>query len=333
MSAAIAVSGPYARISAAPAFEMVAHAGGGIDGYTGTNSLEAIRASADRGDNTVEIDFIKTTDGRVVCAHDWVMSARVPFAPDSAVTLAEFSRYRIYDKFTPLSLDSLALFLITRPDVTVITDTKYGDYTALATVAKEYPNMRARFIPQVYSFEDYSRVKALGYDRVIVTLYAMTLSVKSNIDYVVKSAKGLGVYAVTIPDTILTAEYAQALNRAGIRFYSHTVNDPVRADTLRSLGAAGVYTDTLTMGSVGAEPHMTGEAPMTAVLERYGVRYVPIAALARAYGAENYAYHPDEGAITFDYKGRRYKFVAGKSAAVYREWFYVPQNTAENIFR
>ena len=50
---------------------LIYHAGGGIDGLTYSNSREALEHTLNQGNRFVEVDFLFTSDGQLVCAHDW----------------------------------------------------------------------------------------------------------------------------------------------------------------------------------------------------------------------------------------------------------------------
>ncbi|MDR3277547.1 MAG: hypothetical protein LBT12_02145 [Oscillospiraceae bacterium] len=229
-------------------FNIVAHAGGIVDGTAGTNSVEALYASAARGRTLIEVDLLQTTDGKFVLAHDWeYMSGRVPRAENAPVSQEVFAQYRIFGKFTAATIESLIDFLGEYPEVEIVTDTKYRDYTALSYIASRYQDYGHRFIPQVYRLEDYGAVRALGYERVIVTLYAMTFEAKKDASAVAEQAAALGVYAVTLPDELLELGdgYPDELNRRAVRFFVHTVNSAERAAELSAMGAAGVYSDSL----------------------------------------------------------------------------------------
>ncbi len=49
----------------------IAHAGGEIDGYKYTNTLEAVNTNYKKGFRLFELDIIKTADNIYVAAHDW----------------------------------------------------------------------------------------------------------------------------------------------------------------------------------------------------------------------------------------------------------------------
>lgn len=71
----------------------IAHAGGGYNLLTYTDSLEALNANRNHYD-LFEIDFNTTQDGEIVCIHDWEGSAARSFGikMTSAPTFAEFNQ-------------------------------------------------------------------------------------------------------------------------------------------------------------------------------------------------------------------------------------------------
>ena len=50
---------------------LIAHAFGGIDDKTYTNSLEAFQTNYDKGFRVFEVDLILTSDGGLAARHDW----------------------------------------------------------------------------------------------------------------------------------------------------------------------------------------------------------------------------------------------------------------------
>ena len=63
--------------------QLIAHAGGGINGLTYMNSLEAIDLNYSLGLRYFEIDFSWTNDDRLVCIHDWKQSYKRLFNNDT----------------------------------------------------------------------------------------------------------------------------------------------------------------------------------------------------------------------------------------------------------
>jgi glycerophosphoryl diester phosphodiesterase len=50
---------------------IIAHAGGKIDGFIYTNSLEALNSSYKKGCLLFELDIQETSDGKLIAVHDW----------------------------------------------------------------------------------------------------------------------------------------------------------------------------------------------------------------------------------------------------------------------
>ena len=94
----------------------VIHAGGVVGGDVGTNSLESLNNSFYNGYRYIELDFNFTTDGHLVCVHDWQKNY---FGSDynfkGAVSLEEFKQLKIEGKYTPLTLKTLEDWLMNKP--------------------------------------------------------------------------------------------------------------------------------------------------------------------------------------------------------------------------
>ena len=72
----------------------IAHAGGQFNGATYTNSLEALDQNYEAGFRAFEIDLSFTSDGELVCLHDWgrvlpeVLICRLPLRfPSSSLNV------------------------------------------------------------------------------------------------------------------------------------------------------------------------------------------------------------------------------------------------------
>ena len=244
-------SGEISPDDAPSPFVFVAHAGGFAEGYAESNSAEAMQNSAQRGYTLIELDIIKTSDGRFALAHDWeYMSNRVPLTPNESVTAAEFLQYKWFGNLTTVMLDYLFDgFLDKFPNVRIVTDTKLGDYSSLEYIAETYPDYIDRFIPQAYAFEDCEMLRALGFGDIIVTVYLMSLDYKASPSLIAERALECGVYAMTIPLELIDSDgYAENLRTGEIRYFVHTVNSVEQAEWLSTLGFYGIYTDILMAG-------------------------------------------------------------------------------------
>lgn len=219
----------------------VAHAGGGYKGLGGTDSIDALNYNLKKYD-LFELDFMVTSDGEVVCIHDWEESATFSFGVQLAKvpTIAEFNRLNsVNKKYTHCTLSSLMDWLERNPQKRIVTDVKDDNLYVLKEIAKRYPPERMqRFIPQIYFPSEYDEVRALGYKDIIFTLYRYG---KSDSKFL-RNARSMDLYALTIPSgrAKTLAPRAACL---GIPTYAHTVNDSKEFDRLKSYGIVEIYTD------------------------------------------------------------------------------------------
>ncbi|MCL2588333.1 MAG: hypothetical protein FWD84_02880, partial [Oscillospiraceae bacterium] len=210
------------------------------------------------------VDFMPTSDGRIVLTHVWRnMPNRIPGAPDHIVSHAEFMSFRLFNRYTPMDLDMLIAFLDEHPDIRIITDTKdgYDAYTALYVIAEQFPDHVDRFIAQAYRFDHVPRIRAIGFEDVIVTLYMYPEEFLAQPEEIARLAHEHAVYAVTIPEYGIMPDYAERLDIAHIRFFAHTVNNPLRAEQLWEMGFYGIYTNFLIYEEGQAVPQTWGLSP------------------------------------------------------------------------
>src|SRR5690606_23596247 len=118
----------------------VAHAGGGYDGKTYTNSIQALEYNKKRY-SLFEIDFSWTSDGELVCIHDWEHSFERSFGlkTQSPVSFNEF--IRLVDEKSDVekcTLSSLSEWIKKNPGKRIVTDIKERNYSALKLIAERY---------------------------------------------------------------------------------------------------------------------------------------------------------------------------------------------------
>jgi len=145
----------------------VIHACGAIHGddgeeYTYVNCLEPLQNSIDHGNHYIEVDFDKTIDDKLVCAHYL----------HADISEHDYLQGKEYDQFTRMNLDMLADVLLENPEVYIVTDIK-GDYNfeGCRKIANMYPELRDNFIIQVYHDSEYEPIRKLGFKYIILTLY------------------------------------------------------------------------------------------------------------------------------------------------------------------
>ena len=101
----------------------IAHAGGMIDGYRYTNSLDALDLSYANGFRMFELDLIYTSDKVLVAAHDWNYWKNITSCDKYLpVTKKHFLEHLIYDTYTPLTIDEINEWFKEHPDAILVTD-------------------------------------------------------------------------------------------------------------------------------------------------------------------------------------------------------------------
>ena len=224
---------------------MILHAGGVTpEGVTGSDSLEALEHSYENGFRLLELDFSWTCDGELVCVHDWNAFYGRILDTDSP-TLAQFEAVRdsTYG-FTSLTLDHLIAWLREHPGVSIVTDIKEDCAAGAALIAQRCPDLRSRFIIQIYHPEEYDQVADLGFEHIILTVYQMSWSEKQDTAALVRFAAEHPLEGITFPAELAdTPGYVEALLEAQVPLFVHTVNDPADQAALVRQGISGIYTD------------------------------------------------------------------------------------------
>ncbi len=237
--------------------EYVVHAGGelwGIDAdgvyrsFFGSNSAEGLMRCAEvfEGRGAVELDFNFTSDGELVCIHDWSpeyiegVEAGVPLSYD------EFIGSRIFWNFTPIDLGDVKRFLDSYPEIYIVTDIKTDNLAGAEKIAEACPEYLDRFIIQIYGESEYDGIRALGFDNVIYTLYMLPWEEKTDTEALSEFAEGHPLVGFTFPAELCDIDgFLEGMLSSGVPLYVHTVNDKSEQKKYLKLGISGIYTDFL----------------------------------------------------------------------------------------
>jgi glycerophosphoryl diester phosphodiesterase len=236
-------------------YGLVAHALGGIDGYTYTNSRDALIANYGKGHRVFEVDLQTTSDGVLVARHDWTdRLADILEQPELKLgrlpTYGEFSKIKINRRFSAVSFEQLLDFLRTNVDAWLVTDTKStslkaatDDFARIAQmIARHDAELESRLVVQIYNQDmlDPAR-RALPRADIAYTLYQST----DEDDEVIRFCLRQGIFTVVMVPERYTAGFARKLAEAGLGVFVHTINREEDSALLRSRGAKGIYTDFL----------------------------------------------------------------------------------------
>ncbi|MBM7564187.1 phosphatidylinositol-specific phospholipase C/glycerophosphodiester phosphodiesterase family protein [Paenibacillus sacheonensis] len=241
---------PYDWVKQAP---LISHALGGIGGFPGTNSREALEQAYGCGHRVFETDLSVTSDGHLVLRHDWeagtypVLGQAVQ-ADNEPLTLEKFEALPIQGHYSPVTFKELLVFMAAHPDMLLVTDTKEDDGAKAAAIFKRIvaetksvdPSLLGRLIPQLYQANNYEAVNGVyPFKQYMYTLYMN----KDTDEQIVRDVAAMGIRIVVMDENRYSPEFVQALKREGVYTYVNTINDIGRIEELRRDGVQGVMTD------------------------------------------------------------------------------------------
>jgi glycerophosphoryl diester phosphodiesterase len=239
--------------------EVIAHAMGGIQGKTYTNSYEAFIANYEKGVRVFEVDLQLTEDGYLVARHDWdnvnlyEIYEQTPPAGKAGLplTLKEFLSLKINKNFTPLHFGDIVGLMMKYPDIYIVTDTKDVDARIIFMQFQKLVNkaisidekVLKRIVPQIYHYEMFEVLEELyPFPSYIFTLYATREPDENIIDFISRTPK---IDAVTMNEYRVNDNLVEEINRLGIKSYVHTINDFSVYQNYKTLGLFGIYSDFL----------------------------------------------------------------------------------------
>lgn len=230
---------------------LIAHALGGVNEDTYTNSLEAFENGISIGYKVFEADFSVTSDDKIVSSHNFEeYNGAVP-------DYDTFMNTKIYGKYTPLDMKDLVALLYENKDIYLMTDFKWdnsfgSDNHEVTLIMDELvadieayndKSLYDRVIIQIYSEDNYTVVDNYGcFLNYVYTLYNYAYPIY---DEIAAFCLEKQIPVVTMEKTRATSEHVNIFEQWNIKVYSHTVNEMDEASALKAVGVAGIYTDWL----------------------------------------------------------------------------------------
>lgn len=235
-------------------YHYIAHALGGIDDIDYTNSKEALETAYSNGYRLFEADFVFTSDKRMVCRHKWSNDLGDDFSEENIPDYQTYMSSKIFDKYTPVDIDTIMNFAKEHPEVYFITDlksykTEMKDMLAAIEESANkigYKEYREKFIIQFYSYESYKEASEnYSFQNYIFTLYRMTdeLGSEKGINEILDFCIENDIEVITIPKKYATEEICKKIKDKNISIYTHTINDKKVWEQLYRMGVDGIYTD------------------------------------------------------------------------------------------
>ena len=207
----------------------VAHAGGQYLDFKYPNSTIGIN----KNKNYIkyfELDLQLTKDNRLICLHDPVVGDLI------------FEKvYDIYIRDSKKCYDEEIKELI-KQEIYLITDFKTNNIEGLKYIRNNYNDL-SKFIPQIYNIEEYYLVEAMGFDKIIFSLYKLpNTSNETLLNYIDQ----MNLFAVTMDPARLRRGLAHNLKEKKLFTYTHTVNSYLRFIQYKFFYSVDeIYTDNL----------------------------------------------------------------------------------------
>ncbi|WP_196889943.1 hypothetical protein [Aureivirga sp. CE67] len=197
----------------------IAHAGGMIDGHLYTNSLEALNYSYEKGFKLFEIDFLKTSDDKIVAAHDWdSWKEKTGFTGDIPPTLEQFQSELIFDKYTPMNMQDVNKWFEEHSDAILVTDkiNSPKEFTS-----KFIDNSRLKM--ELFTEEAIEEAIQIDPKIVMISQSAIYDIGFGNILEYVQEHK-IETIAISRKKVLKKAKYLLELKKEGVRTYVYHVN-------------------------------------------------------------------------------------------------------------
>lgn len=204
--------------------KFIAHAGGAVQNYKYTNSLEALNYNYQRGFRLFELDMIQTSEGVFVAAHDWNHYKKITgYAGTLPPTLQEFKSLKLHQKFTPLAIDDINDWFKKHPDAFLVTDKVNSPSLFVQAFMFKDRLLMELFTPQ--AVQEALEEKIYG----AMPSYSLLSSIKGDrVEYF--TSQGLKYLAVSRNHLQRDLEFFQTLKEKGVKVYAFHVNQKKSID-------------------------------------------------------------------------------------------------------
>jgi glycerophosphoryl diester phosphodiesterase len=217
-------------------YKFIAHAGGGIDEYTYTNSLESVNLSISKGYKLIEIDLRETKDKHFVGVNTWKKYKKNNFFKeedinDEPIYLEEFKKIKIFKKYTPLTVDKINEIFTKNNDLILVID-KTNNFKK---INKDFSFDKKRIMVEVFGKKNYLRsIK----DGIYNPMFSAT---SEDYDFIIKNdIKMITAHSADI--TKNTKIYKTLIDR-GVKVFVYSSNNKKFIEENLGNTFSAVYTD------------------------------------------------------------------------------------------
>ena len=227
---------------------IIAHAGGGLDGLTYLNSIECIYENYTEGTLLYEFDFLMSSDGDLIGVHAWESWAvGEGYSFSNRMSLEEYINTQIRGNYMGLTFTNLLYLLQTDYyiDITIIIDTKEPDkrvfYEQLIAEASAVDiNLLDRIIPYVYSPDMYDMLEEMySFPAYMYAIYQVDASNQDVYEFMSAHEKVRALAVGNSRANSMSKSYIESLYNLGRRVFVHTIDSFQTMDSFREKGIDG----------------------------------------------------------------------------------------------
>ena len=138
-------------------YQFIAHAGGGINNKTYTNSIEAVNESIKKGYKLIEIDLRETTDEYFVGFHDWLSfkeqsNTSVDITYDNLpISYKKFKKINLSNEYTSITTKEINKIFLENKDLILVTD-KSNNFKK---IQEDFTFDKSRIIVEVFGKKNF----------------------------------------------------------------------------------------------------------------------------------------------------------------------------------
>ncbi len=202
----------------------IAHAGGSIDNYVYTNSLESLEKNYNLGARYFELDLLLTSDNKIVATHDWESwKQRTNYEGNIPPTLKNFLDFKIDGKFTPLSEIEIIDWFVKHPEAVLITD-KLDDALLIKDKFKKIEN---NLIVELFTEQSIEKALNNNFSKILISqriIYKNKYSI-NYLNYLLNQKKIPYGFAVSHHTIYNYPEFFKKAKSLGFKTYAYNINE------------------------------------------------------------------------------------------------------------
>ncbi len=217
-------------------YKFIAHAGGGIDQYTYTNSLEAVNLSISKGFKLIEIDLRETKDKHFVGVNTWQKYKKDNLFEkndinDEPLYLKEFKKIKIFNKYTPLTVNEINKIFTENNDLILVTD-KTNNFRK---INDDFSFDKKRIIVEIFGKKNY--FKSIKYG-IINPMFSAS---SDDYDFIIKN--NIKLITAHSKDIIDNEKIYKDLIKRGVKIFAYSSSNKKFIEENLDNTFSGIYTD------------------------------------------------------------------------------------------